>query len=218
MATTKFQLIMRSGPVPGQAVLLEKEETFLGRDLGNDFPISDPEISRRHARFFIQDENVFIEDLGSTNGTFLNGERISSPQQLRKGDLITFGESVVLVFDKLTETTDPTVVKPFVETAPPPVYAPPAPQPQYEPQDEVGSHEAWQYQQPAYEPPLRKSVDDELPPKKKKRAKAGLPTGIVVLLVAIAVLACVIAVTMYFMPASWWCAITFDMLAGCPVP
>jgi flagellar basal body-associated protein FliL len=41
---------------------------------------------------------------------------------------------------------------------------------------------------------------------------------LIVLIVAIVVIACVIAVTLYFMPASWWCAITFNMLEGCPVP
>ncbi|MGB5986414.1 MAG: FHA domain-containing protein, partial [Desulfobacterales bacterium] len=91
MTATLFQLTMRSGPVPGKTFLLEKEESMVGRDLANDITITDPEVSRRHARFLMRDDNVFIEDLGSTNGTFLNGERISSPQQLRKGDVITFG-------------------------------------------------------------------------------------------------------------------------------
>jgi hypothetical protein len=40
----------------------------------------------------------------------------------------------------------------------------------------------------------------------------------IILIVAIVVIVCVIAVTLYFMPAAWWCSITFDMLAGCPLP
>ena len=40
----------------------------------------------------MQEDNVIIEDLGSTNGTFLNGQRIASPQQLRAGDVVTLGE------------------------------------------------------------------------------------------------------------------------------
>jgi predicted component of type VI protein secretion system len=218
MTTSKFQLIMRSGPVPGKVVLIEKEETFLGRDLGNDFPISDPEISRRHARFFLRDESVYVEDLGSTNGTFLNGERISSPQQLRKGDLITLGESVVLVFDKLEETTDKTSVRPPVETVPAFEHTPPLPVPHYRPEEMEEVQAPWEYQEPAYEPPVPERAEEPVPPRKKKKAKGGLPDFVIILLVAIAVLAVVIAVTMWFMPESWWCALFFDTLPGCPVP
>jgi hypothetical protein len=56
----------------------------------------DAEISRRHARFYPIDNGDFIvEDLGSTNGTFVNGERISSPHVLRPGDRVTLGHTVV---------------------------------------------------------------------------------------------------------------------------
>lgn len=220
MTATIFQLTMRSGPVPGKTFLLEQIETTLGRDLANDIPISDPEVSRRHARLFIRDDNVFVEDLGSTNGTFLNGERIASPQQLRKGDVITFGESVVMVYEKLVQEPDATVVTPPVEAVPAPRYMPPAPQPQYEPEDYQQGDEAWVPKQPAYEQPLPDEVVPEpLAPKRKKKAKkGGLPTWMIILIIAIVVVACVIAVTLYFMPAAWWCAITFDALAGCPLP
>lgn len=220
MAATIFQLTIRSGPTPGKTFLLEKEETFLGRDLTNDIPISDPEVSRRHARLFLRDENVFVEDLGSTNGTFLNGERIASPQQLRKGDEITFGESVVMVYDKLVQAADATVVSPPVTVAPAPVYTPPTPKPHYEPEPYQQPDEPWVYKQPAYEQTEpEEEAPEYVPPKRKQKAKqGGLPTWMIILIIAIVVVACVIAVTLYFMPASWWCAITFDALAGCPLP
>ena len=100
MAAPIFQLTMRSGPTPGKVFPLEKQEILLGRDLANEIAISDPEVSRRHARFLMQEDNVIIEDLGSTNGTFLNGQRIASPQQLRAGDVVTLGENIVMVFDR----------------------------------------------------------------------------------------------------------------------
>jgi pSer/pThr/pTyr-binding forkhead associated (FHA) protein len=220
MTATVYKLTMRSGPVPGTTFLLEQEETTLGRDLTNEIPISDPEVSRRHARFLLRDDNVFLEDLGSTNGTFLNGERITSPQQLRKGDVITFGESIVMVYEKLLHEPDATVVTPHVEAAPTPRYTPPAPQPQYEPEDYQQLEESWDYQRPAYErpAPADAAAKPELPRKKKKAKQGGLPPWMIVLIVAIVVVVCVIAVTLYFMPASWWCAITFDALAGCPLP
>ncbi len=212
---------MRSGPMTGKTFPIEEEENILGRDLANEIIISDPEVSRRHARFFIRDENVYVEDLGSTNGTFLNGERISNAQQLRSGDVITLGESVVLVFEKITQVPAETITTPPVDTLPDPEFPPPPPQPHFEPET---------YQQPAdtgyyrQDGPVQPTSDDEEPsvplrPVREKKAKrGGLPTWMIILIVAIVVIVCVIAVTLYFMPASWWCAITFDALPGCPLP
>lgn len=220
MTATIFQLTMRSGPMPGKTFTIEKEETHLGRDLANEIPIGDPEVSRRHARLFMRDDNVFIEDLGSTNGTFLNGERIASPQQLRKGDVITLGESVVMVFDKVTYDPDATVVAPSMEGVSEPVYQPATPQPVYEPQAYQPPVVPAPYKQPEpVVPMMEEEIPEPVKPKKKKKAQRdGMPTWMIVLIVAIVMLLCVIAVTLYFMPASWWCAIAFDALPGCPLP
>ena len=140
MAAPSFQLTMRSGPTPGKAFPLEKEEILLGRDLANDIPISDPEISRRHARFVMQGESILVEDLGSTNGTFLNGQRVSSPQQLRAGDVITLGEDIVLAVEQMGFDPDATVVKSQADLTaraipqPAPSYQQPVPTPQPIPQ------------------------------------------------------------------------------------
>jgi len=220
MVATIFQITMRSGPVPGKTFFLEEEETTLGRDLANDIPISDPEVSRRHARFFMQNDNIFVEDLGSTNGTFLNGERISSPQQLRKGDVITFGESVVMVFEKLTHEPDDTVAKPPVERSIEPGYPPEEPEPSYLADDYRFGEEVTPYEVPEADQMVYEEEPAEVS-KKQRKQKAqgeGLSTWLIILIIAIVVLVCVIAVILYFMPASWWCALTFDLLAGCPLP
>jgi len=221
MTANKYQATMRSGPFPGKTFPIEKEEAVLGRDLANEIVISDPEVSRRHARFFIRDESVFVEDLGSTNGTFLNGERIASPQQLRMGDVITFGESVVMVFEKFTQEPGETEAAPPVETVPEPVYPPPPPQPHFEPETYQPPADTGYYRRTG---PVQPTPDEEEPsvpimPERARKAKRdGLPTWMIILIIAIVVVVCVIAVTLYFMPASWWCAITFDALAGCPLP
>src|SRR6266851_2944500 len=61
----------------------------------------DPEISRRHA--YVSrgaDGQLTIEDLGSANGTFVNGERIDAPRALDLGDLVRVGKSVLQVTDR----------------------------------------------------------------------------------------------------------------------
>ena len=202
-----FQLTMRSGPTPGKTFPLEKEEILLGRDLANDIPISDPEISRRHVRFIMQGASILIEDLGSTNGTFLNGQRISSPQQLRAGDVITLGEDIVLAVEPEGFDPDATVVKSQADLT---ARAIPQPAPSNQRQPEPMPHPV---SQPA---PVPAAYPEQAVRAQKTKKK--MPAWLIVLIVAIVVIACVIAVTLYFMPASWWCAITFNMLEGCPVP
>jgi FHA domain len=69
-------------------------DEVLGRDPSAGITIADPGVSRRHARVVHDDSGVWIADLGSTNGTFLNGERLVSPTQLHDGDQLRFGDSV----------------------------------------------------------------------------------------------------------------------------
>lgn len=77
----------------GEALLLSLtpgEERTVGREQSCDVPILDAGISRRHARFFAQQGNLWIEDLNSQNGTFLNGERVQK-SRVRPGDILTLG-------------------------------------------------------------------------------------------------------------------------------
>lgn len=217
MAASIFQLTMRSGPTPGKVYPLEKQEILLGRDLANDIAISDPEVSRRHTRFLMQEDNVIIEDLGSTNGTFLNGQRIASPQQLRAGDVITLGENIVLVFDRADFDPDATVVSTGMDQTVKPAAQPEAPKPQ--PSYGVIPPQPASHAAPAYQPPMQEEPEQDLEQlrSKMKPQKKSMPAWLIVLIIAIVVIACVIAVTLYFMPATWWCAISFNLLEGCPV-
>lgn len=100
MAAQSFQLVMRSGPTPGKVFPLEKDEIYIGRDvINNDVVISDSEVSRKHARITLQAGGYLLEDLGSTNGTFVNGQRLMGPHLLRQGELIMLGENVSLTFE-----------------------------------------------------------------------------------------------------------------------
>lgn len=136
-----FRLVVQTGPNPGRDFPLQKSEQFIGRDLNNDIVINDAEVSRRHARIFLQGTSYVIEDLGSTNGTYINGQRLMGPYVLRPGEIITLGEKINLVFEA-TSFSEPTVQPaapiraaqpPLVQaqpiTPPPPPIQQPAPPP-----------------------------------------------------------------------------------------
>jgi pSer/pThr/pTyr-binding forkhead associated (FHA) protein len=80
----------------GTHVMLDKAVT-IGRDPKTELPLQDEGISRRHCKVFYEKEkNVFIiEDLNSTNGTLLNGKRVSGQKRLEAGDRIYLGACVV---------------------------------------------------------------------------------------------------------------------------
>jgi len=71
--------------------LPETASVVVGRAPTSDFPIIDPTISRRHAQILRQDDRILVRDLGSSNGTYVNGERIESVE-LKAGDIVTFGK------------------------------------------------------------------------------------------------------------------------------
>jgi hypothetical protein len=106
MATDE-QLPFLTDP-PGREHILRDERTTVGRAAGNQIVITSQRVSRKHARLLRQDWRVILEDLGSTNGTYLNGERVQAPVELRDGDRVKIGD-VVLIFH------DPNVT--FRETA-----------------------------------------------------------------------------------------------------
>ena len=72
-----FRLVVRRGPQPNQVYELNKDVIALGRDITNDIVINDPEVSRHHCRMTRSTAGYTLEDLGSTNGTFVNGQRLT---------------------------------------------------------------------------------------------------------------------------------------------
>src|SRR5512134_1941952 len=129
-----FQLIMRSGPTPGAAFTLEGDQVDIGRDSTNGITINDAEISRRHARLTFQGGKYVLEDLGSTNGTFVNGQRLAGPRVLKPGEVVSFGEQIILVFEMNNFNPDATVVSPRASAVQPvsrPAMPPPPPPMEY---------------------------------------------------------------------------------------
>lgn len=81
----------------GNSVELPFGETVVGRNPGCALRFNDPSVSREHMRFIRRREQVFIEDLGSMNGTLVNGVRVASAIALHDGDIVRIGARVVKI-------------------------------------------------------------------------------------------------------------------------
>jgi diguanylate cyclase (GGDEF)-like protein len=93
----KAFILFISGPLMGKMCCLENEQTIVGRADDCDIRINDQRISRHHLRIRLVAGKAIIEDMGSTNGTFVNGERVSS-RVLQNRDLIHISSDTLFNF------------------------------------------------------------------------------------------------------------------------
>jgi DNA-binding winged helix-turn-helix (wHTH) protein len=114
---TEMSVDARALPRPGvacwlvckrQRLELTEGENLVGREGQDMVRLEAPSVSRRHARITISEADAMLEDLGSKNGTYVRGARVTTPVPLRDGDPIRFG-SVLTTFrvwspDAPTET------------------------------------------------------------------------------------------------------------------
>ncbi|HEY3343648.1 MAG TPA: FHA domain-containing protein [Anaerolineaceae bacterium] len=218
MPETSYLLVMNAGPTPGKEYPLDKNEVFIGRDLTNDIVINDAEVSRRHARLVAQAGGYILEDLGSTNGTFVNGQRLMGPYILRAGETVTLGEHVSLAFTEVQIDPDATMVAPSLNQpmnfppAPPPaeqVYTPPEP-----PAPVYNQAPPPLPPQPSYSslPPQGPAVVVEPPQPARRRGPA---TWIIAIILIILLLVCACAIGIYYIDShSLWCNV-FPFIPNC---
>jgi DNA-binding response OmpR family regulator len=90
----------------GQEHHLETDSISLGRAVECDVVITSKRVSREHARLRREGRKWFLDDLGSSNGTFLNDERLLAPAELRDNDRIAIGNVVFIFHDPDTTTVD----------------------------------------------------------------------------------------------------------------
>jgi ABC-2 type transport system ATP-binding protein len=89
-------LAIVQGQETGREILV-RGEMVVGRDPTGDVVIADPEVSSRHAQLTSGNGTVSVEDIGSSNGTFVNGQRVTGRRELAPGDRVTFGATVLEV-------------------------------------------------------------------------------------------------------------------------
>ena len=79
------------------ALEIAERALVLGRSSSCDVPIADPTMSRRHVNIWLREGRVWVEDLGSGNGTWINDQRIAEPTALEAGDRLRLGQNVVFL-------------------------------------------------------------------------------------------------------------------------
>jgi pSer/pThr/pTyr-binding forkhead associated (FHA) protein len=89
-------LVIRQGTQAGMSFPITGAQAIIGREEGLDIVLQDPEASRRHTRISWQGGRYVAEDMGSTNGTFINGVQITAPQVLNLGDSIGIGQTAMV--------------------------------------------------------------------------------------------------------------------------
>ena len=85
--TWKIEAI--SGDLTGQEISIDRD-MLIGRHQSADIALQAAEISRKHAAFLIKEDALWVQDLGSSNGTFVNDVRIAEETRLKEGDLVQF--------------------------------------------------------------------------------------------------------------------------------
>ncbi|MDW8327254.1 MAG: FHA domain-containing protein [Anaerolineales bacterium] len=187
-STTRYRLIVRKGPLPGKVYDLAKSVLIIGREVKNDIVINDSEISRQHARLTEQADGGWqVEDLASTNGTFVNGERVTGPRPLKPGDVLGLGETVQMEYTVAPEAE-------VTMMAAPPSPAAEAPTPEAAP----GLFSLPTSEPPPAAPPVSEPTPAAVPsfslppstPPAPPAQKSGIPTWAWAVGIGCAVLAC----------------------------
>ncbi len=88
----RLEVVAAMGHDPGASFRIGDSAT-LGRAASAEIHVDDPFASSAHARIFPRGQFMYIEDMGSTNGTYLNGRQLRQPEQLRVADTIRIGDT-----------------------------------------------------------------------------------------------------------------------------
>jgi hypothetical protein len=94
LKTGKLVVLASPALEQGSERVLDSAPVNVGRGPHNDMPLADDDFaSAKHARFEPRRDGVWVEDVGSTNGTYVNGARLGKPHKLRPGDVVRIGQT-----------------------------------------------------------------------------------------------------------------------------
>ena len=91
-----YKLVVIAGKMRGQEFVLKDGENTLGRDSGNDVHLAIPGVSKKHLMITVTDDVAYVQDMGSSNGTFVNGKMVKSAT-VKNGDKIALPDAIIQV-------------------------------------------------------------------------------------------------------------------------
>jgi pSer/pThr/pTyr-binding forkhead associated (FHA) protein len=199
VSSDNYQLVVRKGPKPGQVYPLLAPTVTVGRDPMSDIVLNDPEVSRYHAQLVETVDGYEINDMGSTNGTYVAGKRIGDePVLLQAGQDVAFGSGIFLMYEVVGDETNPFEDMPFDDAFEPATAvseqfsSPPVEQPKMPPLPD------YENSPPPPAQPLVPSANDEAAQKRKRIIT------IVVAAIVLLCLCCILTVVgMYYWGADW---------------
>ena len=119
-----MNLVIRAGPNLGQSFQFTGQSKIIGRGSGSDIMISDNSLSRKHAAIHPTSNGYIVEDLGSSNGTFINNQRVTGSHLLRSGDSLRLGNTVTFTVGFVGTGVTPDNDGTFIDRGVAPVYPP----------------------------------------------------------------------------------------------
>lgn len=145
MSQQIFQLTVKKGPSLGKKFELSKDKITIGRDANHDITFDIKEVSRKHASIVRRGNEYFVQDLGSTNGTFVNKKEVKGQYHLQPGDVVMLSDDIYMEFGAQYDP-DATMVAPpsfsseaekteyaLPKVSPSPAPSPPSPPPSSRP-------------------------------------------------------------------------------------
>ncbi len=108
MVAEVAMLLMVEGPSPGKRYFIDQPVLLIGRDARCDVLVADRQVTRQHASITLEKDGYVLQDLGSKNGTFVNGQELKGPHLLQDGDEIQIALCCKLAF-VAAEATAPVI-------------------------------------------------------------------------------------------------------------
>jgi pSer/pThr/pTyr-binding forkhead associated (FHA) protein len=122
MGASLVLMISDPGSREPRRVEIQKEEVVIGKDPECDVVLSDPKVSRRHARISVARGALFLQDLKSTNGTYLNSQVVQGERKIGSDDVIRIVDYMIRVLASTVSDADKTFVdmrRPVLPASPP---------------------------------------------------------------------------------------------------